>query len=114
MANMDFDEYQQLASRSAVFNKNEVDYKLMYLSMGLAGESGEAIEKLKKVMRNDRGVVNDESRAKIVAELGDVLWYLSQLARELGVSLSDVAKGNIAKLEGREGRGTIVGEGDVR
>jgi NTP pyrophosphatase (non-canonical NTP hydrolase) len=111
---MTFDEYQAMASKTAQFNKDEPEYKLMYLSMGLAGESGEAIEKLKKVMRNDGGVLRDETRASIAAELGDVLWYLSQLARELGVSLEAVAQANLAKLASRVERGVIKSEGDTR
>ena len=111
---MNFDEYQHIVSRTAVYGKETQEYKLMYICMGLAGESGEVIEKLKKVVRNDDGVVTEEKRADLEKELGDVLWYLSELARALGLSLDAVAQGNITKLADREKRNVIKGEGDNR
>lgn len=111
---MDFDAYQKLASRTSTYGAKDTTYVLMYLSMGLAGESGEVIEKLKKVVRNDGGVVSIEKREDLKKELGDVLWYLSQLAKTLGLSLADVAEANIKKLADRAERGVIKSEGDSR
>lgn len=111
---MDLNDYQQRASKTATFDPNDAVYSLMYLSMGLAGESGEVIEKLKKVVRNDDGVMSEEKRIEIVRELGDVLWYLSQFARVLNVPFSDVAEANIKKLSDRAERGVIESEGDNR
>ncbi|HWP61584.1 MAG TPA: nucleoside triphosphate pyrophosphohydrolase family protein [Candidatus Paceibacterota bacterium] len=112
---MDFNEYQQLATRTSSLSKEKGDeYALMYFCMGLAGEAGELIEKIKKVIRNDSGVMSNEKREQIKYELGDVLWYLSQLARMSNVSLDDVATGNIAKLADRAKRGVIKSEGDAR
>jgi NTP pyrophosphatase (non-canonical NTP hydrolase) len=82
--------------------------------MGLAGETGEAVDKIKKIFRNDNGIVSAEKKEEIKKELGDVLWYLSQIARELDIAFADVAKANIAKLADRAARGVIKSEGDNR
>jgi NTP pyrophosphatase (non-canonical NTP hydrolase) len=112
---MEFNEYQQLAARTSILAQDDTQYKLMLLSMGLAGESGEAIDKIKKLVNNEKGVLTDEKRSALVSELGDVLWYLSQLAVTLGSSLEDVAQANITKLAERAARGMVVkGEGDNR
>ena len=111
---MDFDEYQQLAARTGFYGTEDRKYVLMYLCMGIAGEAGEVIEKMKKVVRNDKGVVSEEKRQDIKKEIGDVLWYLSQLARALELSFGDIAASNIQKLADRAARGVIKSEGDTR
>lgn len=111
---MNLDEYQKQASQTSTYGGKDQAYVLMYLSMGLAGETGEVIEKLKKIVRNDGGVVSESKRDDLAKELGDVLWYLSQLAETLGLSLSGVAEKNIEKLSDRAMRGVIKSEGDDR
>ena len=111
---MNLNDYQEQAARTAHFGEKSDDYKLMYVCLGLAGESGELIEKIKKVMRNDGGAISEEKREGIKAELGDVLWYLSQIARLSGIKMDDVAEFNIAKLADRAKRGVIKSEGDTR
>lgn len=108
------DEYQKLASRTALLNRQDDHYRLMYMSMGLAGEAGEVVEKVKKIIRPAEVEISEERREDLKKELGDVLWYLSQLARELGLSLEEVASYNIKKLADRAERGLIHGEGDAR
>lgn len=81
----------------------------VYNSLGLAGETGEFVEKFKKRIRD--GVFDKELTAK---ELGDVLWYLSQLASDIGYTLEDIAKMNLKKLADRRARNVIHGSGDVR
>lgn len=111
---MEFAEYEQAAGRTAKYAKDETEYKLMLLSMGLAGEAGEAIDKIKKHIDYEKGSVGDAKKA-LVSELGDVLWYLSQLAVNLDSSLEEVARANIAKLADRAQRGVVTkGEGDNR
>ncbi len=110
---MDFNEYQKLASRTATFDDNKLD-PLVYLTLGLAGESGEVVEKIKKVYRNDRGKLSAEKKEDLKRELGDVLWYLSQMSRVLGMEFENVAKANVEKLEDRSKRGVICSEGDNR
>ena len=84
----------------------------MYNALGMCGEAGECAEKIKKLAR-DGG--DQEAVAQAVKlELGDVLWYLSQLAGDFGFSLSEVAGANLAKLASREARGVLRGSGDNR
>ena len=111
---MDFNEYQKLSSRTATFEGKVGEYKLMYLCLGLAGESGEVIEKIKHVIRDQEGVMTPEKREGIKKELGDVLWYLSQLARTCDLPFDEVARANIEKLADRHARGVIRSEGDSR
>lgn len=111
---MDFTEYQALATRTAQFNQPDKTYILMYLCLGLAGESGEVVEKIKHIIRDQKGEVLEEKRELVKKELGDVLWYLSQLARELEISFDDVASANIKKLADRAERNVIKSEGDTR
>ena len=63
----------------------------MFPVLGLVGEAGEVAEKIKKVLRDNEGKIEEEQKKEIKKELGDVLWYLSQLATELGLSLTDIA-----------------------
>jgi NTP pyrophosphatase (non-canonical NTP hydrolase) len=111
---MTFDEYMAQASKTAQYDRDDLEYHLMYLCMGLAGEGGEVIEKIKKIVRNDKGAVSQEKRDDLKKELGDVLWYLSQMARELNLSFDEVAEANIKKLADRAQRGVIKSEGDTR
>lgn len=109
---MDFNEYQKESRKTALYP--EVNNNFIYPTLGLAGEAGEVAEKIKKVIRDKNGVVDEETREMIKKELGDVLWYVAQLATELNLSLDDVAVGNIEKLFSRMNRGKISGDGDNR
>lgn len=111
---MDFDEYEKLASRTATIDDSKRLYRLFDLGLGIAGESGELAEKLKKAIRDDGGEITDERREALKKEIGDVLWYLSQLSRALGYSFNDVAQANIDKLWKRHQEGQIHGSGDNR
>lgn len=86
---------------------------ITYLGLGL-GEAGEVQGKIKKVLRDDGGKISDEKREAILAELGDVLWYVTRLADELGSSLHHIAYSNAIKLQGRKDRGVLGGSGDER
>jgi NTP pyrophosphatase (non-canonical NTP hydrolase) len=105
---MKMSQYQQKARKTAVYPKNT--WKgLYYVAMGLAGEAGEVANKIKKHIRD--GVCDFDS---IADELGDVLWYVSQMASELGYDLDTIAENNITKLYSRLERGVVQGEGDKR
>lgn len=110
---MQLNEYQEKASETAQFDERPV-HPIAYVTLGLAGETGEVVEKVKKLFRNDKGNVSEEKREDLKKELGDVLWYLSQLAHLLGIPLEDVAQANINKLRSRAERGVIKSEGDDR
>lgn len=109
---MTFQEYQQESRKTALYP--DLGNNFVYPTLGLSGEAGEVAEKIKKVIRDDDGSVSDEKRQEIKKELGDVLWYLAQLATELGLDLDDVARSNIEKLASRLDRGALNGSGDNR
>jgi NTP pyrophosphatase (non-canonical NTP hydrolase) len=77
---------------------------LEYPTLGLAGEAGEVANIVKKIQRDHGGEINDEIRTKLKDELGDVLWYISACADELGLSLAEIAAYNVNKLAKRHGR----------
>ena len=108
---MDFDNYQHEAYRTAVYLRS---IALPYCVMGLAGETGEVSENIKKLYRDDGGLLTESRRQKLVAELGDVLWYIAALCTELDVPMSSVAQGNLDKLHSREARKVLHGDGDDR
>lgn len=110
---MNLNEYQEKASKTAGFQNLKIE-PLVYLTLGIVGESGEIAEKIKKLMRNNEGVLTDEIRESLKLELGDVLWYLSQFAKELNFTLDEVAEANIKKLYSRLDRGVIKSTGDHR
>ena len=82
--------------------------------MGLANEAGEVAGKVKKIFRDRDGKISDDDRDALKKELGDVLWYLTQICTELGLTLEEVAAHNVEKLAARLERGTIKGDGDDR
>jgi NTP pyrophosphatase (non-canonical NTP hydrolase) len=108
---MEFAEYQRFSRRTAAYPR---EAWLTYPALGLAGEAGEVAEHAKKAIRDDAGVIDDERREAISKELGDVLWYVSQLASELGLELEDIARTNLEKLFSRQRRGVLSGSGDDR
>ena len=113
---MKFDDYQQKAKKYDQFD-NTSDPKevgLIEKVLGLPGEAGEVADKFKKVLRDKDGKIDNSEREEIKKELGDVLWYLAAIARDLGIPLSEVAEGNLAKLESRYQRGKLGGSGDNR
>ncbi|TAL20756.1 hypothetical protein EPN90_00025 [Patescibacteria group bacterium] len=109
---MNFDEYQKLSRRTAVYPNQGNNF--IYPTLGLAGEAGEVAEKVKKILRDYNGVADESKKNEIAKELGDVLWYVAQIATELGLSLDDVARLNLEKLISRLERGKIQGDGDER
>jgi len=105
-------DYQLGSRATAVYP--DAGTNLTYPALGLCGEAGECAEKVKKAIRDDGGVLTDERRAALAAELGDVLWYVAQLATEAGLDLDEVAEDNLAKLLSRSERGVLQGSGDSR
>ena len=109
---MNFAEYQSEALKTAVYPNRRSN--ITYPVLGLNGEAGEIAEKVKKIMRDKNGIVDDEIRGAIKKELGDVLWYVAALCDELGLDMNDVAVTNIKKLKDRQLRDALHGSGDDR
>lgn len=86
----------------------------VYTALGLAGEAGEVVEKIKKIVRNQRGIFKPKDKEALKKEMGDVLWYLSDLCNQLEMSLQDVMESNVEKLSSRLERNVIRSEGDDR
>ena len=108
-------QYQADCSETMIYK-----WKVIYPALGLANEAGEVLGKIKKMIRDQevffdgRHRVTDAQRAEIAAELGDVLWYIAALSKDLNISLNDVANMNIEKLQSRKIRGVLGGSGDNR
>ena len=113
---MKLDKYQKQAAEFDLF-ETSVDLKapgFLEKVLGIAGEAGEVTDKIKKIIRDKGGYASEEDRAEIAKELGDVLWYVANVARYLDISLSEIAGGNIDKLSSRKKRNKLHGEGDDR
>lgn len=111
--------YQKMALETAAYPK---EFKVIYPSLGLNGESGEVADKVKKIIR-DGDVVKDgdgaivipqEKRHELAKELGDVLWYIATLSYDIGYSLGEIGEMNYKKLKSRKERGVLSGSGDNR
>ena len=103
--------YQVWSRRTAIY---PADVAVQYTALGLAGEVGEICNEIKKVYRDDDGVVTAERRADLVDEFGDVFWYLARVTDELNIDMQDVLERNIAKLEDRLARDVLSGSGGNR
>jgi len=112
MNKMNFEEYQKKSEETAIYPDKGNNF--IYPVLGLVGETGEIAEKIKKILRDNKGIVDDGKRKEIEKELGDVLWYLAQVATELDLSLGEVAQTNLEKLESRKQRNKLHGSGDNR
>ena len=109
---MQFSDYQTASWKTATYP--HAGENLYYAALGLGGEAGEMLNKIKKIIRDHDSVLTDDYRELCKAELGDVLWYLSQVATELDVDLDEIATDNLAKLFSRKDRGVLHGSGDQR
>lgn len=101
-----------------IINDIETIFKLLdlaYVSLGLTGEAGEVAGKVKKLIRGDTGFeINENSKIEIGKEVGDVLWYVANTAKELEIPMSKIADDNLKKLLSRKERGVLKGSGDNR
>ena len=121
---MELNDYQRKARSTATYGESVVRIssdrkaydilKLAYTALGLSGEAGEVADKIKKIIRDDFGYISDIKRTELIKELGDVMWYVANIAHELGYDLDVVALINIEKLKSRQERDAISGEGDNR
>ena len=113
---MDFDTYQKRAAKYDLSAETQDLKAVGFIEkvLGLTGEAGETADKIKKVLRDKDGAMSADDKDAIVKELGDTMWYVASIARYMGVPLSEVANGNLKKLESRHQRNKLHGEGDER
>jgi NTP pyrophosphatase (non-canonical NTP hydrolase) len=118
---MTLDEYQEATEETAnyptMYVKEGEDFipvPWIYPALGLGGEAGEVLEKLKKLLRDSNGKVTPDIRNAVACELGDVLWYVARIARHFSLALSTVAQINVFKLKDRKNRNKLGGSGDER
>lgn len=117
---MNFPRYQHFIQKTGFYPSKRAPLDapnlagISYVALGLAGESGEVADKVKKILRDHDGQLTPELQDGLVKEMGDVLWYLTALANELDITLESVARTNVDKIEGRTARGTRSGSGDDR
>jgi NTP pyrophosphatase (non-canonical NTP hydrolase) len=108
------DAYQIAATTTAIFPGRGSVNGLAYCALGLNGEAGEVAEVVKKVLRDDGGSTTTKSRDALELELGDCLWYIANLADQLGLDLSRIARANLQKLARRRAEGKLRGSGSDR
>jgi NTP pyrophosphatase (non-canonical NTP hydrolase) len=106
ISDIGFDYYQNAASDTAIY---KTEHQVLYPALGLAAEEGEVANKVKKILRDGKF-----DREGIADEIGDCLWYIAALCRDLNVDMGEVAKNNLDKLQDRKKRGTLKGNGDKR
>lgn len=109
---MNVNEYQKQCLTTADYPV--IGARYIYPAIGLSNEAGEILGKLKKVFRDDGGILSEEKRNAIKDEIGDCTWCCATLAHDLGFTLEEVLQRNIEKLENRKQRGVINGSGDNR
>ena len=108
----DFNIYQTESRKT--WGVIPTNHPIVYPTMGLVNEAGEVAGKIKKIFRDRDGQITEEDRQSLKNELGDVLWYLTKICTELGLTLEKVAETNIAKLSSRQERGKLGGSGNNR
>lgn len=108
---MDMNDYQANAVTTAIFPR---DLGLIYTALKLNGEAGEVAELVGKAYRDEGGAISEARREKLILELGDVLWYVANMARILDCDLALVARRNLDKLRSRKERGVLQGSGSDR
>jgi len=100
---MTLEQWLKETDRTAIypdsFTKNLAG--VVYLTLGLAGESGEVADEIKKIIRNDNGIITPERKKKLCLEMGDVMWYWLRLTKELELDIEDIMAENLKKLSQR-------------
>jgi len=109
---MNFNEYQHEARKTAIYP--DVGNNFWYPALGLSGEAGEVAEIVKKLYRDNGGKLDSDRRIALGVELGDILWYIANLASEADINLESIAFNNIVKLKDRHVRGKVQGSGNNR
>lgn len=112
-----FARYQAVAGTTAIYpGAGDPDsvQGLAYATLGLSGEAGELCNKVKKILRDNNGVISEQVRDDLAKELGDCVWYVAALASQLNIPMETIARRNLEKLLDRKDRGVLGGSGDNR
>ena len=130
---MNLNEYQAETRNTAIYKSSIREYveglgipdavkeeqliallESVYTVLGLAGEAGELAGKMKKVIRDDKGLISKDKLDGMKDENGDCLWYVSENAANFGENLEKTAINNVNKLVKRQQNNTLGGSGDKR
>ncbi len=130
---LDFNSYQEEAKKTAIYGRSIASFIatlgipdeqnrvklynllcLCYSTLGMVGEAGEVAGKVKKIIRDNQGIITEENKKDLGKETGDVQWYNAATASDLNLSLESIAKDNLSKLQSRSDRGVLGGSGDNR
>lgn len=112
MKTLKYNDYQKHSRKTWGYVRTE--HPITYPTLGLVNEAGEFAGKVKKIFRDKDGKISPQDRSDLKDELGDILWYFTQLCTELKLTLEEVAEANLDKLFSRLKRGKIRGNGDKR
>jgi len=107
---MQLNEYQKEVSKAAFYKGDDV----AYCALGITGEAGEIADHVKKMLRDDDGILTDNRKEHLLKEMGDTMWYISRMAEKLGYTLDEVALTNLNKIKDRADRNMQRGSGDDR
>ncbi len=111
--NLTLNEYQNAAEITAIYPNKGTIMGLCYTALGL-GEAGEVQNKVKKILRDEKGILTEEMKNAIAKELGGNLWYIAMCAKELGFTLEEIGNINLDELKSRMERNKLTGSGDNR
>ena len=107
---MELNKYQEEAAKTAFYEYDDI----IYCALGITGEGGEIADHIKKMIRDDEGMLTAERNLALKKEFGDVLWYIARMAGKLGYTLDDIAETNLEKIKDRIKRNVQHGSGDNR
>lgn len=107
---MQLKKYEDFMQTSKVYDCLPIIYPIL----GLNGEAGEAAEKVKKCLRDNKGKFDEETKNAIKKELADVLWYIWAAADDMNTSLGEIMSIGMQKVKERQETNTVHGNGDDR
>jgi len=113
---MNFNEYQKECRKTDVGTAAQdcLEPGWLYYTMGIAGETGELMEKIKKLFRDNNGIIDNDFKSALIKEMGDVQWYMARLADQFDIDFEVIFRTNVKKLQSRKKRNKLHGDGDDR
>lgn len=113
---MEFNDYQKECRKTDLGTSAQdvLNPGWLYYVLGIAGETGELIEKIKKLFRDKKGIIDQEFKDVVIKEMGDIMWYQARLCDQFDIEYDTISKTNIEKLLDRLDRNVLHGDGDDR